>query len=91
MRLDELKTGLLVCRPALPRPVELSVVTPLGNVVSLRVAGQKTGQVRARVLHAQQLAFLEATRQPRPLAGNWVPFRLCVGPRASARSKRREA
>jgi hypothetical protein len=60
MNIADLKPGIIVRGPMLPEPVEILVVTPLGEVVKLTGAGQKTGQVHQRVLHAQQLALLEA-------------------------------
>ena len=61
MKLDDLKPGIIVRGPMLPEPVEVLVVTPLGDAVKVVGSGQKTGQTHNRVLHAQQLALLEAS------------------------------
>lgn len=78
MNLNDLKPGIIVRGPMLPEPVEVLVVTPLGEVVKLTGAGQKTGQVHQRVLHAQQLALLEATPETEPFDGDPLHFKLGV-------------
>ena len=54
------------------------VVTPLGDVVKLTGAGQRTGQVHQRVLSADQYALLEATPETEPFDGDPLHFRLGV-------------
>lgn len=78
MNLADLKPGVIVRGPMLPEPVEVLVVQPLGEVVKLTGAGQKTGQVHQRVLHAQQLALLEATPETEPFDGDSLHFKLGV-------------
>ena len=78
MNLADLKPGLIVRGPMLPEPVEVLVVQPLGEGVKLTGAGQKTGQVHQRVLHAQQLALLEATPETEPFDGDSLHFKLGV-------------
>ena len=41
-------------------------------------AGQKTGQVHQRVLHRDQIQFLEATPQNAPFDGDPARFRLGI-------------
>jgi hypothetical protein len=62
----------------LPEPVEVLVVAPLGDVVKLTGAGQKTGQVHQRVLREDQIALLEATPETEPFDGNPLHFKLGV-------------
>ena len=49
MNAIELKPGIIVRGPVLPEPVEVLVVTPLGDAIKIAGAGQKTGQVHQRV------------------------------------------
>ena len=78
MNLADLKPGIIVRGPMLPEPIEVLVVQPLGDVVKLTGAGQKTGQVHQRVLHEQQLALLEATPETEPFDGDALHFKLGV-------------
>lgn len=61
MKAEDLKPGIIVRGPMLPEPVEVLVVAPLGDVVKLTGAGQRSGQVHQRVLSTDQIALLEAT------------------------------
>jgi hypothetical protein len=54
------------------------VVTPLGDVIKVVGAGQKTRQVHQRVLSRDQLASLEATPEREPFDGDPVRFRLGI-------------
>jgi len=78
MNRADLKPGVIVRSPMLPEPVEVLVVQPLGEVVKLTGAGQRTGQVHQRVLPAQQLALLEATPETEPFDGDSLNFKLGV-------------
>jgi len=42
MNASELKTGIIVRGPVLPEPIEVLVVTPLGDVIKIVGAGQKS-------------------------------------------------
>ena len=75
---SELKPGIIVRGPVLPEPIEVLVVTPLGDVIKIVGAGQKTGQVHQRVLRLDQLRFLEATPEREPFDGDPARFRLGV-------------
>jgi superfamily II DNA or RNA helicase len=78
MNANELKPGIIVRGPVLPEPIEVLVVTPLGDVIKIVGAGQKTGQVHQRVLRPDQLQFLEATPEHEPFDGDPARFRLGV-------------
>ena len=78
MNANDLKPGIIVRGPVLPEPIEVLVVTPLGDVIKLTGAGQKTGQVHQRVLHPDQIQFLEATPDREPFDGDPARFRLGV-------------
>jgi hypothetical protein len=47
MNANELKPGIIVRGPVLPEPIEVLVVTPLGDVLKIVGAGQKYNDVRA--------------------------------------------
>ncbi len=70
MNASELKAGIIVRGPVLPEPIEVLVVTPLGDVIKIVGAGQKTGQVHQRVLRLDQLQFLDATPEREPFDGD---------------------
>jgi hypothetical protein len=74
----DLKPGVIVRGPMLPEPVEVLVVAPLGDVVKLTGAGQRTGQVHQRILSTDQIALLEATPETEPFDGNPLHFKLGV-------------
>ena len=78
MNASELKPGIIVRGPVLPEPIEVLVVTPLGDVIKIVGAGQKTGQVHQRVLRLDQLQFLDATPEREPFDGDPARFRLGV-------------
>src|SRR6266851_4478528 len=78
MKSNELKPGIIVHGPVLPEPIEVLVVTPLGDAIKIVGAGQKTGQVHQRVLHPDQLQFLEATPEREPFDGDPARFRLGI-------------
>src|SRR6266704_5798347 len=78
MNANELKPGIIVHGPVLPEPIEVLVVTPLGDVIKIVGAGQKTGQVHQRVLRLDQLQFLDATPEREPFDGDPARFRLGV-------------
>jgi hypothetical protein len=61
MNASQLKAGIIVRGPVLPEPIEVLVITLLGDVIKIVGAGQKTGQVHQRVLRLDQLQFLDAT------------------------------
>src|SRR6202030_50007 len=78
MNASDLKPGIIVRGPVLPEPIEVLVVTPLGDVIKIVGAGQKTGQVHQRVLRLDQLQLLDATPEREPFDGDPARFRLGV-------------
>src|SRR5712692_2590962 len=78
MNPNELKPGIIIRGPVLPEPIEVLVVTPLGDVIKIVGAGQKTGQVHQRVLRLDQLKFLDATPEREPFDGDPARFRLGI-------------
>src|SRR4051812_50124543 len=78
MKASDLKPGTIVRGPVLPEPIEVLVVTPLGDVIKLTGAGQKTGQVHQRILHLEQIELLEATPEHEPFDGDPARFRLGI-------------
>ncbi len=78
MNTSELKPGIIVSGPLLPEPLEVLVVTILGDMVKVTGAGQKTGVVHQRVLHPSQLELLNATPEHEPFDGDPARFRLGI-------------
>jgi hypothetical protein len=78
MDLSQLKQGVVVRGPALPEPIEVLVVSILGDMVKVIGAGQRTGQVHQRVLHPDQLKELDATPDREPFDGDPARFRIGV-------------
>jgi hypothetical protein len=78
MNSSELKPGVIVRGLVLPEPIEVLVVTPLGDVIKIIGAGQKTGKVHQRVLRLDQLQYLDATPEREPFDGDPAHFRLGI-------------
>ena len=78
MNPNDLKPGLTVFGPILPEPIEVLVVTPVGEMVKLTGAGRKTGQVHQRVFTAEQIGLLESTPENEPFNGDPMRFRLGI-------------
>src|SRR5256885_3947439 len=78
MNASESRVGIIVRGLVLPEPIEVLIVTPLGDVIKIVGAGQKTGQVHQRVLNSDQLQFLDATPEREPFDGDPVRFRLGI-------------
>jgi superfamily II DNA or RNA helicase len=78
MNTSELRPGIIVNGPVLPEPVEILVVTPLGDAIKIIGAGKNSGQVHQRVLSIDQLQFLEATPEREPFDGDPERFRLGI-------------
>ncbi|WP_315701869.1 MULTISPECIES: SNF2-related protein [unclassified Bradyrhizobium] len=78
MNASELKVGIVVRGLVFPEPIEVLVVTPLGDAVKIVGAGQKSGQVHQRVLRVEQLQFLEANPERELFDGDAARFRLGV-------------
>lgn len=78
MNINELKPGVIVRGPILPEPIEVLVITPLGEMIKITGAGQRTGQVHQRVFRPDQLKLLEATPEIEPFDGDPTRFRLGI-------------
>ena len=78
MDLSQLKQGVVVRGPALPEPIEVLVVTMLGDMVKIVGAGKRTGQVHQRVLPPSQVADLEAAPEKEPFDGDPARFRIGI-------------
>ncbi|MFN0181742.1 MAG: helicase-related protein [Gemmatimonadales bacterium] len=78
MNASELRPGVIVRGPVLPEPIEVLVVTPLGDVIKIVGAGQKSGQVHQRVLRLDQVQLLDATPEREPFDGDPARFRLGI-------------
>jgi hypothetical protein len=78
MNASELRVGIIVRGLVLPEPIEVLVVTPLGDAIKIVGAGQKSGQVHQRVLRLDQLQFLDATPEREPFDGDPERFRLGI-------------
>lgn len=74
----ELKSGVVIRGPALPEPIEVLVVTKLGEMFKVDGRGLQTGQAHQRVLHPGQLADLTALPTEEPFDGNPLHFKLGV-------------
>ena len=74
MRMDELKTNLVVRGGIFPQPVKILLVQPVGDAVKIGGQGMKSGQVHEPVLSAQQVAALQANAETEPFDGNACIF-----------------
>jgi hypothetical protein len=63
MNASDLKPGIIVRGPVLPDPVEVLVVTPLGDVIKIEGAGHKTRQVHQRVPRLEAVATWRSLNQ----------------------------
>lgn len=78
MNASDLKVGVVVRGVIFPEPIEVLVVTLLGEAIKIVGAGQKSGQVHQRVLSADQLELLDATPEHAPFDGDPERFRLGI-------------
>ena len=80
MNANELKPGMIVRGPVLPEPIEVLVVTPLGDVIKI-VGAWPEGQARSISGSSPprpQLKLLEATPEREPFDGDPARFRLGI-------------
>jgi superfamily II DNA or RNA helicase len=75
---NHLKPNLILRGPIFPEPVQVLVVTPMGDSVKLIAKGLRTGQVHEPILSPAQLEMLEATPDQEPFDGDAARFRLGV-------------
>ena len=73
-----LKPNAILRGPIFPEPVQVLVVTPMGDSVKLIAKGLRTGQVHEPILSPAQLEMLEATPEQEPFDGDAARFRLGV-------------
>jgi hypothetical protein len=66
MDISQLKQGVVIRGPSLPEPIEVLVVTMLGDKVKIQGAGKRTNQMHQRVLPPSQVADLEAAPEKEP-------------------------
>ncbi|MDC8448557.1 MAG: DUF3883 domain-containing protein [Nitrospira sp.] len=78
MRLEQLKSNIIVRGAIFPEPVQVIVVVPMGGSVKLIGKGLTSGKVHEPILNAEQLASLEATPEKEPFDGDPNKFRLGI-------------
>jgi superfamily II DNA or RNA helicase len=78
MKIDQLKSNVIVRGPIFPEPVQVLMVIPMGAAVKLIGKGLNTNQVHEPILSAEQLEQLESTPEKEPFDGNAQHFRLGV-------------
>ncbi len=78
MRLDELRHNAIVTGSIFPEPVQIIVVSPMGDSVKLVGKGLRTGQIHEPILTTDQLALLQCTAETEPFDGDPKKFRLGI-------------
>lgn len=78
MKIEELKPNVIVEGPIFPEPVQVILVTPIGDSVKLIGKGLNSGQVHEPVLSPDQLTLLKATPEKEPFDGDPKRFRLGI-------------
>lgn len=78
MDIQDLKANITIRGPIFPEPVQVLVVTPIGDSVKVIGQGLNTNQVHQTVLNASQVAQLSATPEERPYDGDAQRFRLGI-------------
>src|ERR1039457_2226664 len=78
MNISQLKQGVVIRGPSLPEPIEVLVVTMLGDMVKIQGAGKRTNQIHQRVLPPSQIADLEAAPEKEPFDGDPARFRIGI-------------
>jgi SNF2-related domain len=78
MDVTELIPGVIIRGPAVPEPIEVLVVTPLGAMFKVHGRGLRTGQAHQRILHPSQVASLSALPTEEPFDGDALRFKLGV-------------
>lgn len=78
MIVDELKPNAIVQGPLFPEPVQVILVTPVGECIKLTGKGLKSSQVYEPVLDAEQLSQLQVSPEKKPFDGDPEKFRLGV-------------
>lgn len=78
MQTDQLKPNVIVTGSMFSEPVQVLIVTPMGESIKLIGQGLKTNQVHQRILNAAQIEQLQATPDKEPFDGDSLHFRLGV-------------
>src|SRR5262245_2758443 len=78
MHAESLKAGVVIRGPVLPEPVEVLVVTRIGNALRVVGTGQTSGQVHQRLLTPEHIALLEAAPSAETFDGEPNKFRLGI-------------
>ena len=78
MQTDQLKPNVIVTGSMFSEPVQVLIVTPMGESIKLIGQGLKTNQVHQRILDAAQIQQLQATLDKEPFDGDSLHFRLGV-------------
>lgn len=78
MQIDQLKPNVIVTGSMFSEPVQVLIVTPMGESIKLIGQGLKTNQVHHRILNAAQIEQLQATPDKEPFDGDSLHFRLGV-------------
>jgi hypothetical protein len=60
MLVNQLKSGVILCGPSFPEPVQVILVTPLGQSIKLIGKGLTTGKRHGPILSAGRWAHPEA-------------------------------
>src|ERR1700755_2740917 len=78
MNAHDLVPGVIIRGLAIPEPIEILVVTKLGEMFKVDGRGLQTGQAHQRILHPGQLAKITALPSEEPFDGNPLHFKLGV-------------
>ncbi len=78
MNYSDIKPNVILRGPLFPEPVQVIIVTPMGDALKIIGKGLKTGKLHDPILSAEQLATLEITPEDEPFDGDAGNFRLGV-------------
>jgi hypothetical protein len=75
---SDIKPNMILRGPIFPEPIQVIIVTPMGDAIRLIGKGLTTGKLHDPILSAEQLATLEITPEDEPVDGDAGNFRLGV-------------
>ncbi len=78
MKTVDLKPNIIVTGPIFSEPVQIIVVSQMGDSIRLVGKGIHTGQVHEPILTSDQIALLEASPENEPFDGNPQRFKLGI-------------
>ena len=78
MQANKLKPNVIVRGPMFPEPIQVIIVTPMGDSIKLVGKGLTSGKVHDPILSPQQIAQLEITPEREPFDGDPKKFRLGI-------------